>query len=142
MHTLLFVYGTLKEGFANSHINEATRVRGEFETASRFPLFVIGEYYIPWLIDREDEGHHVRGHLFDADSHALTRMDELEMLGELGWFTRRRILVRQSLPSSTTVQEAFVYFGAAERLRNEFVHLGPISEFNSEHDIEYRKRAA
>lgn len=142
MHALVFVYGTLKEGFANFHINGGVRRSGEFETVKRFPLYVIGDYYIPWLVDREDEGSQVRGQLFEADTAAMVRMDELEMLGEPGWFTRREVHVRPAGSSSGGVEVAFVYFGAKERLRTETVHLGPISHFSSKHDSEYRKRAA
>ena len=142
MQTLVFVYGTLKEGFANFHINGGMRRQGEYETVKRFPLYVIGDYYIPWLIDQEDEGSQVRGQLFEVDKAAMIRMDELEMLGEPGWFTRRDIQVKPAESSVGAVQTAFVYFGAKERLLTETVHLGPIGHFTSAHDNEYRKRAA
>ncbi len=41
---VVFVYGTLKESFANVHVNAGRRVPGDFETVERFPLYVIGEY--------------------------------------------------------------------------------------------------
>lgn len=142
MRALVFVYGTLKEGFTNAPINDGDRVAGEFQTVRRFPLFVIGEYYIPWLVDQEGEGSHIQGQVFCTDTRTLRRMDELEMLDQPGWFTRRRIQVQSTLNAASAVLEAFVYFGASERLKEETVHTGPISEFNSEHDREYRKRAA
>ena len=142
MHTLVFVYGTLKEGFANFHISGGIRRQGEYETVRRFPLYVIGEYYIPWLVDQEDEGNQVKGQVFEADSAALIRMDELEMLGEPGWFTRRQILVRPTDSKLSGMLTAYVYFGATARLNYETVHLGPIGHFSPVHDIEYRKRAA
>ncbi len=40
----VFVYGTLKEGFRNFHVNRGTRLPGEFVTEQAFPLYVIGEF--------------------------------------------------------------------------------------------------
>ena len=36
----IFVYGTLKQGFRNFHINRGTRLPGEFITEQAFPLYV------------------------------------------------------------------------------------------------------
>ncbi|MFD2451175.1 gamma-glutamylcyclotransferase [Ideonella paludis] len=35
---LIFVYGTLKEGFPNAHLNQGRRVLGHFRTVQRFPF--------------------------------------------------------------------------------------------------------
>ena len=43
MAHLVFVFGTLKEGFPNFRINKGIRVVGEFVTVQRFPLHLIGE---------------------------------------------------------------------------------------------------
>jgi gamma-glutamylcyclotransferase (GGCT)/AIG2-like uncharacterized protein YtfP len=45
----IFVYGTLKEGFRNHHVNLGTRLPGDFMTEQPFPLYVIGEFGLPWL---------------------------------------------------------------------------------------------
>jgi gamma-glutamylaminecyclotransferase len=142
MRTLVFVYGTLNERFSNAHVNAGVRVSGEYETVECFPLYIIGEYYIPWLLDQENDGHCVQGQLFDVDEQALQRMDELEMLDEPRWFTRRQVRVRSTNSAVPATHNAFVYFGATERLHTDAVHLGPIAEFTWEHDSEYRKRAA
>lgn len=142
MSDVIFVYGTLKEGFANFHVNAGVRLPGEFETTERYPLYVMGEYLIPWLVDRAGEGECVAGQLFAVDVAALKLMDELERLNEPGWYTRRHILVRERGAGPCTPRKALVYFGAPERLRTETIHVGPISEFTPTHDQRYRQRAA
>jgi gamma-glutamylaminecyclotransferase len=142
MHALVFVYGTLKQGYANFHVNLGTRKDGTFETVQKFQLYILGEYFIPWLIDQEGFGHNVQGQLFDVDEHAISKMDELEMLNVPGWFTRRRILVRSTLPGSKETHEAFVYFGDERQLISQTVHFGPVKKFSLAHDNEYKKRAA
>jgi gamma-glutamylaminecyclotransferase len=139
---VVFVYGTLKEGFANFHVNAGVRVPGEFETTDRFPLYLMGEHLMPWLVDREGEGEHVAGQLFEVDGAAQKLMDALERLNEPGWYTRRHILVRERGADPSTSRKALVYFGAQERLRTEAIRGGPVSEFTSAHDQQYRRRAA
>jgi gamma-glutamylaminecyclotransferase len=53
MSVLLFVYGTLKEGFPNHHLNVGRRLPGEFRTRKPFQLFVVqlpNEERAPWLV--------------------------------------------------------------------------------------------
>ena len=38
----LFVYGSLKEGFPNFHVNQGRRVPGEFRTVRPHPLYLVG----------------------------------------------------------------------------------------------------
>lgn len=142
MRSVVFVYGTLKEGFANFHINAGARVPGEFETVEWFPLYIVGAYCIPWLVDREGEGEVIAGQLFEVDASGLSQMDGLERLNESGWYTRREISVRERGAQRRASRIAHVYFGAHERLKTEEVHAGPIGEFTSEHDRLYRGRAA
>lgn len=51
MSHLVFVFGTLKEGFPNFATNKGVRRGGDFVTASRYPLYLVGERCSPWLID-------------------------------------------------------------------------------------------
>jgi gamma-glutamylaminecyclotransferase len=125
----VFVYGTLKEGFPNFHVNRGTRVPGEFVTVDAFPMYVIGRCAVPWLVDRTGEGHVVRGQLFEVDDATLAAMDELEMVSVPGWYARRSVRVRPAGASSAGFVDAFVYFGSADRLAAVVVHRGPIAEY-------------
>ena len=56
MPDLLFVYGTLKEGFFNHAVNQGRRVPGEFETVEAFPLYLVGARCVPWMVDAPGQG--------------------------------------------------------------------------------------
>ena len=49
MH-LLFVYGSLKEGFPNFHVNKGRRVPGTYRTVQPYPLF-LANGQLPCLLD-------------------------------------------------------------------------------------------
>jgi gamma-glutamylaminecyclotransferase len=133
----VFVYGTLKEGFRNFHVNRGTRVSGEFVTAGPFALYVIGRYALPWLVEALEGGQSVTGQLFEVDDATLADMDRLERIGEPGWYRRETIMVRPKLGGPTT--EALVYLGTPERLSTEVIHFGPLAEYLPEHQALYRK---
>jgi gamma-glutamylaminecyclotransferase len=137
MHKV-FVYGTLKEGFANFGINAGRRVAGEFRTAERYPLHIVTEYNIPWLVNRPGVGERVIGQLFEVDDHALRDMDRLEQIDEPGWYTRAEIRVHPLGDERGAGIRAFVYFGAAERLETDLVHAGPLVTFTLEQNQRYR----
>ena len=134
----VFVYGTLKEGFPNFHVNRGARLAGEFVTVEAYPLYVLGRCPVPWLVERPGEGHPVRGQVFEVDDATLASMDELEMESVPGWYVRRRIGVRPAgLPRAAPI-EAFVYFGCASRLGEVPVHCGPIAEYTLADAAGYR----
>jgi gamma-glutamylaminecyclotransferase len=133
----VFVYGTLKEGFRNFHVNRGTRVPGEFITEQAFALYVIGEFGLPWLVHEPGQGHRVTGQVFEVDDGSLAAMDVLERIDDDGWYTRRSLDVRNT--SSGEVMEALAYFGSASRLPSDTVHHGPIAEYTEAHQALYRK---
>jgi len=137
MHKV-FVYGTLKEGFANFGINAGSRIPGEFRTALRYPLHIVTEYFIPWLVNRPGEGERVIGQLFEVDDRVLREMDRLEQIDEEGWYTREEIRVLPVGDERGEGLPAFVYFGAARRLETDVVHAGPLVEFTAEQNLRYR----
>ena len=47
----VFVFGTLKEGFPNFATNRGRRIAGGFVTVQRYPLYLVGERFSPWLLD-------------------------------------------------------------------------------------------
>ena len=131
----VFVYGTLKEGFPNFHINRGRRLPGEFITALRYPLFVLGPTFLPWLVQDAGRGHEVKGQVYEVDDGGLAAMDALEQIDEVGWYHRERIAVRPAAGGDAI--EAFVYFGTAGRAATEPVHFGPLSEYTIEHARTY-----
>ena len=137
----IFVYGTLKQGFCNFGVNAGRRVPGEFETVERWPLYVLGDFGLPWLVGTRGQGHCVRGQLFDVDAGDLVRMDALERVSQPGWYTRSTVCVHATGDAGSIV-EAELYFGCASRLVTEAVLLGPLAEYTLDHQRLYRGRDA
>jgi gamma-glutamylaminecyclotransferase len=135
----VFVYGTLKEGFRNFGVSRGRRVPGEFVTVDRFALYVIGVHGLPWLVPvaAHEEGHAVRGQVFEVDAATLANMDRLERIDEAGWYQRATLHVRAA--EGGEAFEALVYLGARERLATDAVHLGPLVEYTEAHQALYRR---
>ena len=77
---LVFVYGTLKRGGSNHHFLAGQRFLGRARTAPGFTLYSLGEY--PGLVERADDRDGVAGELWEVDSSALRRLDQLEGVAE------------------------------------------------------------
>ena len=74
MPHLIFVLGTLKQGFRNFHVNRGRRVGGDVVTIAPYPLYGIGPRHLPWLLDRPGQGQPVVGPLFEVDDDTLAAM--------------------------------------------------------------------
>jgi gamma-glutamylaminecyclotransferase len=134
----VFVYGTLKEGFRNFHVNRGTRVAGDFVTEQALPLYVIGEFGLPWLVNAPGQGTRVTGQVFDVDETALAAMDVLERIGEREWYARLPLRVHPL--GGGPALDAVAYFGSAARLAQDTVHHGPLAEYKLEHQALYSPR--
>ncbi len=135
MHRV-FVFGTLKQGYCNFHINRGRRVGGDFVTVERYPLYILGEENLPWLVPEAGQGHAVVGQVFEVDDNTLAAMDQLERVDEPLWYRRVTIAVRPRESSesseSSDIITASVYFGNVERLALQAVHAGPVPEYTQE----------
>lgn len=136
--TLVFTYGTLKEGFCNHGVNDGVRVPGDFETAECYPLYLVGPFFLPWLVQDPGQGFRVAGQLYEVDAEALARMDALERIDEPNWYERVEIGVRERHRDVPREVAAQVYFGRKQRLAMETVHLGPMAEYTLDQDVKYR----
>jgi gamma-glutamylcyclotransferase (GGCT)/AIG2-like uncharacterized protein YtfP len=85
--TLLFVYGTLRQGGPNHPLLAAARFVDAARTAERYALFVDG---IPFLAP-VPAVHHVRGEVYAVSAETLAEIDRLE--GHPRWYERRPIQV-------------------------------------------------
>jgi gamma-glutamylaminecyclotransferase len=47
---LLFVYGSLKQGFPNEHVNTGRRVSGQYRTRERYAMYLLGPGEVPCLV--------------------------------------------------------------------------------------------
>ncbi len=134
-HTV-FVYGTLKEGFRNFHINHGLRVPGEFVTVQPHALCIVGAFWLPWLLQGEaaaGASQPVVGQIYTVDDAGLAAMDQLEQIDEAGWYERQRIAVRDRHDAQAEVLQPWVYFGSREGLAAGGKRLGPIAEYTLAH---------
>jgi gamma-glutamylaminecyclotransferase len=134
----VFVFGTLKQGFPNSSANKGSRVAGEFITKNRYPLYLVGERYSPWLVASKGEGFQVRGQVFMADESTLDEMDRLERINETDGYRRVQISVYSE--STNEELQVFVYVKPPEQLQGIQVQLGPLTEYELKHSTLYQKR--
>lgn len=134
----VFLFGTLKEGFPNSNTNKGSRVAGDFLTKNRYPLYLVGERYSPWLVLSEGEGFQVGGQVFTVDEATLDDMDHLERIHHADGY--RRVQVQVISESTCEEMQVFVYVKPPEQLEGMLVQLGPIAEYELEHALLYQKR--
>ena len=135
---LVFVFGTLKEGFPNFSVNNGQRVKGDFETKKAYPLYLIGERHSPWLILDEAKGKKLRGQVFKLDSAALEAMDKLERVHlEDGY---KRVVIELKETTNNKELKAYAYVKSKEQLDIKLIKQGPLSEYKAEHAKLYRKR--
>ncbi len=131
--TLLFTYGSLKQGFCNQHINTGERVPGRYRTRERLPFYLMGEGHVPCVILAPGTGHAVVGELYRASPEAMKGMDQLERIGKPGGYTRVTVALERIDGDSaeTVVAEMYVRLPAdvvPDEQRSE--HL---SEYTPEH---------
>ena len=138
---LIFVFGTLKEGFPNFGANAGTRVPGMFITQERYPLYLVGQRCSPWLIDTPGQGEHVRGQVFEVQPKALKQMDLLERVSEPDGYKRVQIQVTPQSPDVGHSISVFAYLKPPGSLEAAAIAAGPLAEYTFEHAARYRKRA-
>jgi len=138
----VFVFGTLKEGFPNFHVNRGARVPGDFLTVARLPLYLVGERHSPWMLDAPGEGHQVAGQLFDVNDEVLAQMDVLERVDEPDGYRRVLIDVVAREAPAGAAQQAFAYLIPRTLFSPQQARLGPLREYTLEHAALYRRRAA
>ncbi|MDM0108399.1 gamma-glutamylcyclotransferase family protein [Variovorax sp. J22R24] len=138
----VFVFGTLKEGFPNFPTNKGARVAGDFMTVERYPLYLVGERFSPWLVDAPGEGERVIGQVFEVDEATLAAMDELEQITEPEGY--RRVMLDVEAPDDPrgATYRVHAYIKSREQFALAVALLGPLQEYTREHAALYRSREA
>ena len=136
--TLIFVYGTLKQGFPNFHLNDGTRVQGDFHTKDKFELYVTGSRYSPCLVRNTDLGGAVVGQVFKVDDLTLAKMDVLERVSEPDGYQKTRITVVET--ESMTELDVWVYMKRMDQVKSAEVKFGPLVEYEQVHAIQYSQK--
>jgi len=136
MH-LVFVYGTLKEGFPNFYINKGTRMAGDFYTRHPYALYVVGERYVPWLVVDGDQEHRIRGQVFVVDDEVLCDLDKLEATDRPDGYQRVSLPIVSADPQQEIMAD--VYIKTAQQFNSANVKLGPFKEYTLEHASLYMR---
>lgn len=139
MPHLIFVYGTLKEGFPNHFRNPGQRVAGSFRTRQRFPFYVVSlpsENRAPWLVNAPGEGHQVVGQVFEVDSATLAQMDAFEEVHLPTGYVRADVEL-EPVDGGTTMLRAHVYLKRPAELPQCLAIEGPFAEYTPELAVGY-----
>lgn len=140
MRPLVFVFGTLKEGFPNCATNHGKRVPGVFVTRQRYPLYLMGERHSPWLIDQPGIGERVQGQVFEVDQAALDAMDRLERVTEPDGYRRVVLEVASTEVGEPQTLQVFAYLKPLAHFVPGDARCGPLGAYTLEHAALYRRR--
>ena len=124
MHRV-FVYGTLKRGFPNHHYMTGATFIAEARTVDAYPLVVGGTWFTPYLIPEKDEGHRVKGEIWDVPEHMMPALDRLESVHLPNGY--RRTVIPVMLDGSDERSEAWTYF--RERRHIALIHTSPLDDY-------------
>ncbi|PCI88655.1 MAG: hypothetical protein COB24_01430 [Hyphomicrobiales bacterium] len=126
---LVFVYGTLKRGFAN-HDEWMTPFKyiADGKTYDKFPLIVGGAYYSPILLNEQGNGHIVKGEFYEVDDDELATLDIIEGVRKAGGYERISIAAL----SGNVKLKAWIY--VKDRVDVEAIH----NELNGEYKPDAR----
>lgn len=145
----IFVFGTLKAGFPNFEYNSGQRIDGDFQTAEKYLLYLVGERYSPWLIDNHSltkeapdlaAAQQVIGQVFQVDDQGLQMMDTLERITEDDGY--QRVTTQVISLNDHQAHQAFIYIKQREQLNLNEIKQGPFKEYLLEHAQLYRSRSA
>jgi gamma-glutamylaminecyclotransferase len=136
---IVFIFGTMKQGYPNFKTNQGARIAGNFITSQKYPLYLVGERHSPWLIDSPGQGNRIHGQLFKVSSQTLEKMDKLERIEELDGY--RRVIIEVENTVDSVVSEAFVYIKPNDQIAAEEIKIGPISRYEDRHAQMYRARS-
>ncbi|KAK5812970.1 putative gamma-glutamylcyclotransferase At3g02910 [Gossypium arboreum] len=143
--TLLFSYGTLKQGHQNHFLmqdlirKKDANFLGPYVTHQCHPL-VIGPHGIPYLINLLGCGHRVKGELYSVSAQGLVRVDELESTS-IGHYERLPIQVCEEGKDSVLVeaQGYFAHRSFGEKLWERKGKVG-LAEFGDKEGKEYVRK--
>lgn len=140
--SLLFVYGSLKRGFPNEHVNTGRRVAGQYRTHERYALYLLGPGEVPCLVSPPGAGHQVIGELYEVNDDDLRRMDRLERVGEPEGYERVEVAVERFDTSPVARLRVFAYLKPDHRIDTSIERIGPLPEYQQEHAARFHWRGA
>lgn len=135
----LFIFGTLKQDFPNYRFNHGKRLAGLFTTVERYPLYLVGDRFSPWLINAPGKGEKVTGEVFILNDKYLETMDRLERVDKKDGYSRLKLQIcEQTTRDKHTV---YCYLKPEHLLNPAKIRLGPLTRYQHEHAGLYRSRS-
>ena len=134
----VFVFGTLKQGFPNFHLNHGQKLPGYFSTAQPYPLYLIGDRHSPWLINDPGHGEIVTGEIFLVGDQELETMDKLERIEKRFGYRRETIQVKNI--ETTQISDVYCYLKPKDQLKTKNIKLGPLDQYELHHAELYQSR--
>ena len=93
----VFVYGTLKSGFANhDEMLKGEKCLGEYKTIDKFPLVLTGPWNSPVMFPEPGIGEHVFGEVYEVHKDKLKQLDKFEYVNHPKGFRRLTLEVKSN----------------------------------------------
>ncbi len=136
---LLFVYGTLKHGFPNAHVNAGIRRPGRFRTRENLPMYLLGHGHVPCVVLSPGLGYQIHGEVYEVDDTSLVAMDKLERIGdEAIGYLRLAIEVESVDDPHAGPVTAFIYTKPPDRIPSDETRIGPLEEYTLAHTARFQ----
>ena len=139
---LLFVYGSLKQGFANEHVNTGRRVVGRYRTHEPYRMYLLGEGEVPCVVAPPGTRHQVVGELYEVNAEDIARMDRLERIGESTGYERAELFIERFDTEPVEFLHADVYLKHERVIPTSVQRIGPLAEYTPEHAARFYWRGA
>jgi gamma-glutamylaminecyclotransferase len=100
---LVFVYGTLKQGFSNNRYLSGSKCLGAGRTREKYGMYSSG---IPFVVMTEPISE-IYGELYQVDDFTLETLDDLE--GHPDWYRREQVEICLD-DGNHSIVKGWVYF--------------------------------
>ena len=100
---LLFIYGTLKQGFSNHRYLAGSKFLGTARTQEKYAMYSDG---LPFVIMTEPVSQ-IQGELYQVDDITLDLLDDIE--GHPNWYRREQVEICLD-DGNYSITKAWVYF--------------------------------
>ena len=104
----IFVYGTLKSGFANhDELLKGEKYLGTHVTIDRYPLVITGPWNSPVMFPEPGVGNCVQGEVYEVNETKLKQLDKFEYVHLPRGYKRFELKV-MSKTGETLIVEAYM----------------------------------
>ncbi len=118
----VFVYGTLKFGFANhDEMLKEERFLGSYVTVDQYPLVITGPWNSPVMFPEPGIGHFVFGEVYEVNEIKLKQLDEFEYVNMPQGFRRIKLRVKSHTDEVLIVEAYMRLRKFIKDIRSEYI---------------------